>query len=154
LFAKNHLKIALAAAGILVAAPSAGTAQDAGAPAADSGAEVTIFSGVYTEEQAARGRSAYSTACAVCHGPTGQGGPDAPGIIGYVFDQKYDGAPLVSYVDYMRMMMPLGRPGSLSRSSYVDITAFLLASHGAPAGDTELPSDEEALAEIFITKAP
>lgn len=126
----------------------------AGTAVAQAEEERTIYSGVYTQEQADRGKAAYGNSCAVCHGPTGGGGPDAPGIIGYVFNQKYDGAPLIAYFDYMRSTMPAGRAGSLPRQTYTDITAFLLSSHGAPAGDTELSGEEDALAEIYFAPAP
>lgn len=140
--------------GALVAVAGAIALPSGSALAQDAGEEVTIYSGVYTEEQAERGRSAYSANCAVCHGPTGRGGPDAPGVIGHVLNRKYEGAPLVAYFEYMRARMPLGRPNSLPRETYADITAFLLANHGAPAGEVELPSDEDALAEIQITTEP
>ena len=46
--------------------------------------------------------------------------------------------------------MPPEQPGGLLPSNYADILAFILRANDYPAGATELPGDEEALAEITI----
>jgi mono/diheme cytochrome c family protein len=133
------------------ATPEAAPAEAGAAPAGDG---LTIYSGVFTEEQAARGATAYSQNCAVCHGNTARGGSDAPGITGHTFNSKYAGQPLFAYFHYMQTRMPLGRGNSLPVGTYVDILAHLLTLQGAPAGDTDLPSDEASLTAIQIVPAP
>jgi hypothetical protein len=49
------------------------------------------------------------------------------------------------------MLMPSGRPGSLSSQSYRDIVAFILQSNQFPPGRQELEADPETLQQILIT---
>ncbi|MBJ7576780.1 cytochrome c [Devosia sp. MC532] len=110
-----------------------------------------IFEGVYTADQALRGRQLYVDNCAACHGPTAGGGSAAPGLIGSVLDLKA-GMMLSDLVDYMIMAMPPEAPGKLRTAEYVDITAYLLELHGAEAGETELPRKIKDLAEFEIVE--
>jgi len=48
--------------------------------------------------------------------------------------------------------MPQSNPGSLSPAGYSDITAYTLEMNKAPAGDTELSSNEDDLKAIVINK--
>lgn len=120
----------------------------------DDGEIRTIFDGVFTEEQAAAGRGHYMSTCVNCHENTARGGPAAPGLIAYTLNNKYAGLPLFAYFDYMRQNMPPGQSGWFLDKEYAEIVAFLLEMHGAPAGETELPSDEEGLSAIMIVRAP
>lgn len=113
-------------------------------------APASIWDGVYTQDQADRGAGAYSEACARCHGNTGEGGLFGPGIVGSTLDQHWTNQPLAAYYAFIRDQMPPGRPGSLRDQVYVDILAHILALHGAPPGESELPPDEPALGRILI----
>ena len=46
--------------------------------------------------------------------------------------------------------MPQQKPASLSVQAYIDVVSFLLQKNGMPAGNTELPTDVEALGQILI----
>jgi len=116
--------------------------------------EATIFDGVYTEEQAARGKGFFESDCASCHANSARGSSAAPGLIGFTFDKKYADQPLFNYFDFMRANMPPGNAGWFIDQQYADITAYLLSLHGAPAGDTELEGTEEALSAIMIVPTP
>lgn len=116
--------------------------------------ERTIFDGVYTAEQAERGKEFFNTECSTCHSNTARGSSAAPGLIGYTLDSKYADQPLFAYWDYMRTNMPPGNAGWFTDQEYADITAYLLSLHGAPAGDTELEGTEEALSTIMIVPTP
>lgn len=118
------------------------------------GADRTIFDGVFTAEQAAAGREHYMSVCVSCHENTARGGPGAPGLIAFTLNNKYAGQPLFVYFDYMRQNMPPGQGGWFIDEEYAEIVAFLLELHGAPAGETELPSDEEGLNAIMIVPKP
>jgi hypothetical protein len=50
--------------------------------------------------------------------------------------------------------MPKNDPASLSPQTYVDIMGYLFQANEIPAGDTELPSEGEALETILITEKP
>ncbi|NDV01194.1 c-type cytochrome [Pseudoroseicyclus tamaricis] len=133
-------------------------AQEAARAEADAGeeeaTEMTIWDGIYTEEQALAGRSIYGQSCNACHGVRGRGTPGGPGIIGNVLDDKYFDVPLSAYYDYIHYQMPKGQPNSLTSEQYADVTAFVLSLHGAPAGDMELPADYDVLDTIIITHKP
>jgi len=45
---------------------------------------------------------------------------------------------LAAVFDYVKTTMPAGEPGSLRKSEYVDILAFLIQANGFPAGRREL----------------
>jgi len=55
----------------------------------------------------------------------------------------------------LRVSMPQGAPGSVSRQEKADILAFLLETNDFPAGDTELANRTGMLAGInFLAEQP
>lgn len=156
----NNLWLGLAASVALgIGSVAAAGAQDADAgaeqpEAAEAVAELTIYDGVYTEEQDVRGTASYREQCSSCHGPTARGGSHAPGLTGHRLNNVYVDQPLFAYYERIHTTMPLGRPNSLPPQTYVDIIAHLLALHGAPAGDMELLADDELLQSIQIVAPP
>jgi mono/diheme cytochrome c family protein len=132
---------ALAAVALAAAASTLATAQP-------TGGERSVWGGVYSDAQAARGGVLYSTHCATCHGPTLDGGEMAPALVGGVFGSEWNGLPLGDLFDRIRTSMPQGAPGSLSRQETADILAFILSAGGFPRGDVELPIRPEQLRQI------
>lgn len=116
--------------------------------------EVTIWDGVFTEEQAAAGRAVYATNCATCHGPAARGAPGMPSLVGATLNRKYADMPLSVYFDYMMTNMPRGREGSLQPQQYADIMAFILTAHGVEPGDNTLTADPALLESIIIGPRP
>lgn len=108
----------------------------------------TVWDGVYTEAQAARGATLYDLECASCHGPGGAGGGMAPALVGAAFSANYDGLTLDDLFERNRTTMPVGREGQLSRQQNADITAFMLQCNQLPAGRDELPAQAMALKQI------
>ncbi|MBZ5576211.1 MAG: PQQ-binding-like beta-propeller repeat protein [Acidobacteriia bacterium] len=104
----------------------------------------------YTAIQASAGRTAYSQACASCHGLNTDDGEFAPPLKGAAFTQKYAGQPVSELISYIIGKMPPGNPGSLSAPAYTQIAAFLLQQNGAPAGSTDLPADAPQLARLVF----
>src|SRR5215467_15287605 len=49
----------------------------------------SVWEGVYTKEQAARGKTRYFASCAVCHGPQLQGDSDSPELAGSSFMKRW-----------------------------------------------------------------
>ena len=116
----------------------------------------TVWDGVYTAEQAARGAVVYDRECADCHGPSGAGGGMAPALVGAAFSANYDGLSVADLFDRNRTTMPPGKEGQLAVTDNADMTAFMLQFNGFPAGASELPSIGMALKSIAYaaTKPP
>lgn len=97
----------------------------------------TLSDGVYTAEQAARGRAVYNVRCAECHMTDLAGHEYAGALAGYGFQLKWQDASLGELLGRIRGM-PLGRPGSLSPAEYLDIVAYILQKNAYPGGQSEL----------------
>jgi len=110
--------------------------------------ERSVWDGVYTEAQAARGAALFENQCAQCHGPAGAGGGMAPPVLGPAFAANYDGQTVGDLFDRNRTTMPPGKEGTLSGRDNADITAYILKVNGFPPGATELPSLGMALKTI------
>ena len=116
--------------------------------AAAGEASHTVWDGVYSKEQAARGQTAYNSNCARCHGEALLGGETAPALVDSDFLDRWNGKTVGSLVEVTRKSMPSDGPGKLSRQICTDIAAYLLSSNNFPAGDKDLAPDLEALNEI------
>ncbi len=117
---------------------------------APASAARTVWDGVYTDEQAARGATAYAARCASCHGAAMEGGEMAPGLTGPTFLGNWDGLTVGDLFERTRTTMPLDEPGALSRAQAGEVTAAMLRANGFPAGPASLPTGTEALAPIRI----
>jgi mono/diheme cytochrome c family protein len=120
-----------------ISATLAGTGQDQ--------EKRSVWSGVYSSEQAKRGEEPYAQSCAACHGATLEGGEMAPPLVGSQFNSNWNGLTLGDLMERMRISMPQNNPGSLSRQQYADILAFMLAAGKFPTGNAELPRETEIL---------
>jgi hypothetical protein len=116
---------------------------------AKSGAP-SVWDGVYTAEQAMRGRTAYMQSCAGCHADDLRGRSTAPSLVEESFAFLWGDMPVGDLLDRIQKVMPPDRPGSLPAQTYRDIVAFVLESNGFPSGSKELDSDLDALRRITI----
>jgi len=124
----------------LIAAGSARVAaQDAKPP--------TIWDGVYSEAQAARGSAAFGASCANCH--TFDAAGNRP-LSGDRFWQRYTQRTVAELITFVRTSMPNSSPNSLPASTYNDIVALILKSNGFPAGAAELTP--EAVTTVAILR--
>jgi mono/diheme cytochrome c family protein len=98
----------------------------------------TVWDGVYTEAQAARGMTAFGQSCSGCHALAAEG--KAP-LVGDSFWKSFSQKTVGDSLQYISKNMPNGKPGSLSEASYQDIVAVILKSNGFPAGTTELAAN-------------
>jgi mono/diheme cytochrome c family protein len=141
---------ALACAGIAWAINAGPAARGEHAQEAKVSTRRTVWDGVYSEEQATRGRTQYMQACASCHASDLRGDSTAPSLIEESFSFQWDDTTVGELFERIRTLMPSNRPGSLSSQSYRDIVAFLLQSNKFPAGEKELDSEAGALRQIVI----
>ncbi|MCY4662199.1 MAG: PQQ-binding-like beta-propeller repeat protein [Acidobacteria bacterium] len=127
---------ALTIAAAAVAA-TIGIAAPAGAQPASGGA--------FLEAQAASGRTAYGRSCAACHGATLRGAAHGPELTGRGFLNNWGSSTAAELLDYVRIEMPPGLGGSLTRDTYLNIVAYLLQENGHAAGAEALTADAGAV---------
>ena len=84
----------------------------------------TIWTGVYTEAQAERGKAQYELSCTSCH----KGGPPNSDVL----IRDWSGTNLDGLFEQIKMTMPANAPGSLSEGNYVDLVAYILRVDGFP----------------------
>ena len=110
----------------------------------------SVWDGVYTSEQAARGAALYSTNCAPCHGTDLNGGESAPPLVGGEFLSNWNGLTVGDLFERIRISMPADRPGRLSREQNTDILTLILSRNQFPARKTELERQTEVMKQIRI----
>ena len=111
----------------------------------------TVWDKVYTEAQAAKGKTDFETSCSGCHGITLEGGRGRP-LTGNAFATKWDFQSVNQLFNEIKTRMPRDQPGSLTADSYLGIVAYILQTNKFPAGDTPLVADAK-LASTFITRS-
>ena len=105
----------------------------------------TVWDGVYTEAQAARGLTAFSQNCASCHVLATEG--KSP-LVGEPFWASFAQRTVGDLLEYVSANMPNGKPGSLDESTYRDIVAVMLKSNDFPAEPAQPGRDN--IAEVQI----
>ena len=110
----------------------------------------SIWDGVYSSAQAARGKKAYLADCAECHGESLRGIDDALPLVDQIFLKKWTGKSVGHLVDVTRRTMPTDSPGTISRQVCTDIVAYVLSENGFPAGQRDLAPDTALLKQILI----
>jgi quinoprotein glucose dehydrogenase len=110
----------------------------------------SVWDGVYTREQADRGKTVYSQECARCHGENLAGGEASPPLTGAEFLSRWNGKTAGALYDLARKTMPTDDPGGLSTREYADLVAYILSANEFPAGSKELDRDAAALNDIRI----
>ena len=101
----------------------------------------TVWDGVYTADQAQRGRGPYAEHCASCHGGELQGG-EYRALIGDRFWTSWQDTTVDRLLRHVSTNMPHSEDGSLRGTLgprvYADIVAYILSRNEFPAGTTEL----------------
>jgi mono/diheme cytochrome c family protein len=107
--------------------------------------------GVYTKEQADRGKAVYGAQCASCHGTMETVTPDmAPLLNDSGFQNLWKDRSLARLFGRIIETMPQDKPKSLSPDQTAEIVAYILSGNQLPAGDVPLPTDLEVLKEIRV----
>ena len=114
----------------------------------------SVWDGVYTSEQAARGAALYANNCASCHGTALGGGESAPPLTGGEFSSNWYGLTVGDLFERIRTTMPADRPGRLTREQDADVLAYMLSVSEFPPGKTELEHQTEVLRQIRLEAKP
>lgn len=114
-------------------------------------AKVSIWSGLYSIEQAEYGRQEYMEKCSNCHADNLVGMFPAPPLRGAGFVTRWNGKSVRDIYSRIRSTMPADEPGTLSRKETFAITAFLFQENGFPAGENELTGKPKELQQMMIS---
>ena len=121
-------------------APPHKTGKSTHAPAKPTGP--STLDGVYTDEQASRGKDVYAGSCRSCHSPMSH--------TGATFNKWWRGKHLSDLFTFVSTRMPKNDPGSLAPEDVADVVAYLLKMNAMPVGPTELPPDADSLKKFRI----
>jgi S-disulfanyl-L-cysteine oxidoreductase SoxD len=110
----------------------------------------SVWDGVYTKDQARRGKATYQEECLKCHGETLGSGEAGPALAGEEFRQKWNAKTVGALFALINKTMPSDDPGNLSSREYSDLVAYILNVNEYPAGQKELDRDVVTLNEIRI----
>jgi alcohol dehydrogenase (cytochrome c) len=94
--------------------------------------------GPFTAQQADAGRAAYQQNCAGCHAADLSGIGNALPLSGLPFTGSWGNRTVGDLVGFMEGAMPPNNPGGLGEQNYLNISAFILQSNGARAGNQAL----------------
>ncbi len=122
------------------------------APAATS-----VWNGVFTAEQAARGQAQFMAHCAECHMPDLSGG-EGPALVGDRFWTTWQESTVHALFDRISKNMPFDDDGKLAgtlpRQTYLDVVAHILNSNAFPTGATELTVESGVGVQIVRREGP
>ena len=113
-------------------------------------AKKSVWDGVFTAEQAARGAEAFKTSCSECHGNDLAGDGFAPALTGSDFMGNWTDLTVGDLFERIRVSMPPSGPSSVPPAQKADIVAHILNMSKFPAGTTELEPKTEVLKGIKI----
>lgn len=101
---------------------------------------MSLAAGVYTDEQASEGRSAFRSVCGECH--------DAIEFRGVDFMFEWEGSTVGRFVRLVSETMPDDNPGSVPLEQVVAVAAYVLQLNDYPAGTSPLTTDLEVLSGL------
>ena len=108
--------------------------------------QTSLRDGVYSANQARRGKTRYEASCAACHlgdlSGTLAGDAGAPPLRGEPFVSFIEGWDARRLFEYIKTTMPADDPSTLSDDTYLDILAYVFQVNDFPAGSVELGLDQ------------
>jgi mono/diheme cytochrome c family protein len=110
----------------------------------------TVWDGVYSDAQAARGQAVYKERCLSCHMESLDGGGVAASLVGDDFMGDWQGKTVADLLRRTVLTMPGDDPGSLKPQEAADSLAYVFSKNTFPSGAADLPTDPEALKLIRI----
>jgi quinoprotein glucose dehydrogenase len=109
----------------------------------------TVWSGIYSRDQAARGSVAFNTYCRNCHGSDLRGG-EGSALIDAPFMLHWSGRTVAELFEYVRKGMPEDAASTVSDAEKLDVLAFVFERNGFPAGERPLTAESLSGARILI----
>ena len=128
---------------------------------------------VYTAAQAARGKVAVESSCAICHLQNLRGRVGAedelpamkdlprkfqdfiktgyvPPLVGEEFLTKWRGKTVVEFVKYLASASTSFPTAGMDEQTWAEIGAYVLQMNGAPAGDQDLSASTPAMLDAVV----
>lgn len=118
--------------------------------AVDAQATRSANEGIYTAEQAERGKALYAEQCASCHGDNLEGSGPMPALAGPDFQANWSTKTVGELFEKTHTTMPATAPGTLTPEQAADVVAHVLSVGNYPAGTTPLGTTMETLTQIKI----
>ncbi len=109
-------------------------------------ATVSTMTGVYTVEQATKGKEVFNGSCSGCHTSASHSGAE--------FATRWMGKLLWDFYDYVATTMPTSAPATLTEDEYVWVTAYVLKLNGMPPGERVLSADTALLKGLRLDTLP
>jgi len=106
--------------------------------AAQASAERTVRDQVYSDAQAAHGKTVYDKQCSSCHD-----GGMGPGLRGDDFLATWDNKTVRRLYSRILTTMPSDDPGTVAEPDLLDLIAYLIKANGFPAGSKAFESPNE-----------
>jgi len=100
----------------------------------------TVLDGIYTSPQAKHGQTVYERSCASCH-RADLSGFSGPPLKTDLFMDRWREFNLNVLADLIENTMPADNPGTLAKSDYLDVLAYILQANDIPAGKKPLTAD-------------
>jgi mono/diheme cytochrome c family protein len=109
----------------------------------------TVWSGVFSAPQAARGASLFSQHCESCHGAELRGN-EGPALVGPAFMRNWTGLTVRELFRHIKVAMPEDGPTSVSDAEKADILAFIFQKNGFAVGNQPLSADLNELGTVMF----
>jgi hypothetical protein len=106
----------------------------------------STLDGIYTNEQASRGKTVYANSCKSCHSATTH--------TGALFAQWWKDKPLSELFNFVLTRMPKNDPGSLPPEDVGDVVAYLLKMNALPTGPEEFWPIADSLKKYRVLLKP
>jgi mono/diheme cytochrome c family protein len=99
--------------------------------------------GIFSAEQARRGRAGFLWNCMECHELEEYTAAGA-------YLEEMEGKTVWDVFEFIWSEMPEDNPSLLEPEEYADILSYILSVYGMPAGEADLPTDRGALEDIVV----
>jgi mono/diheme cytochrome c family protein len=114
--------------------------------------EQTVKSGIYSKEQAERGKAVYDKICVACHTfKPSEKSKDNPDLGGDAFLTKWDQKTLHELATVIYTTMPNDGSAVIDEAQTMDVVAYILQQNNFPAGAQPFKWDATAR-KIMIVK--
>jgi mono/diheme cytochrome c family protein len=118
---------------------------------ADAAQESTVKAGIYSTEQAERGKATYDKICQSCHTfQPSEKSKDNPDLGGDAFLSKWDKRSLHELATVIYTNMPNDGSAVVSEAETADLVAYILQQNKFPAGSQPFKWDASARKVLIV----